>query len=139
MKAEYSLAVQVTLAIPSLPCWERDRDCLNCEHGHCILDTCRRFWTCWIYSSKWCSSSAVVTEFLIKINTIQMYILQYKICCFYKCSAGETVSLSLTQTKNLYCKYSKTCSKQNRKEPNIFSTLAKFPHYTKLQLAVLVL
>jgi hypothetical protein len=29
------------------------------------------------------------------------------------------------------CIYSKTCSNYNRKGPNIFSILAKFPHYTK--------
>jgi hypothetical protein len=37
------------------------------------------------------------------------------------------------QTVFLHYLYSETCIRRNRKGPKIFSTLDKFPHYTKLQ------
>jgi hypothetical protein len=43
--------------------------------------------------------------------------------------ASKEVGLEVNVEKS---KYSKTCPRQNRKGPNIFSKLGNFPRYTKL-------
>jgi hypothetical protein len=40
-------------------------------------------------------------------------------------------SSPLDREGNIFCIYSETCIRRNRMGPKIFSTLDKFPHYTK--------
>jgi hypothetical protein len=72
-----------------------------------------------MYSMKHNNHVTSFATILSCVNTAHVFI--FTTCFGYReASSSET-------------KYSETCIRRNRKGPKIFSTLDKFPHYTKLQ------